>query len=69
MDGSLPVSSVRGISQARVLEWVAISYSKIRNSPSDWNRESGSFIPFSNCFGYNISEEAPPPPFYEEQHL
>ena len=27
MDGSLPGSSVHGISQARILEWVAISFS------------------------------------------
>ena len=30
MDCSLPSSSVHGISQARVLEWVAIAFSKIR---------------------------------------
>ena len=29
MDGSLPGSSVHGIFQARVLEWVAIAFSKI----------------------------------------
>ena len=28
MDCSLPGSSVRGILQARILEWVAISYSR-----------------------------------------
>ena len=28
MDFSLPVSSVHGISQARITEWVAISFSK-----------------------------------------
>ena len=28
MDCSPPVSSVHGISQARILEWVAISFSK-----------------------------------------
>ena len=28
MDYDLPGSSVHGISQARILEWVAISYSK-----------------------------------------
>jgi len=27
MEGSLPSSSVHGISQARILEWVAISFS------------------------------------------
>ena len=30
MDCSPPVSSVRGILQARVLEWIAISFSKIK---------------------------------------
>ena len=29
MDCSLPGSSVQGLLQARILEWVAISYSKI----------------------------------------
>ena len=31
MDYSLPGSSVRGIFQARVLEWGAIAFSKIKN--------------------------------------
>ena len=31
MDYSLPGSSVRGIFQARVLEWVAISFSRVLN--------------------------------------
>ena len=30
MDCSLPGSSIHGIFQARVLEWVAISFSKIK---------------------------------------
>ena len=30
MDCSLPGSSVHGISQARLLEWVAISYSVLK---------------------------------------
>ena len=29
MDGSLPGSSVHGISQAKILEWVAISFSRM----------------------------------------
>ena len=28
MDGSLPGSSVRGILQARILEWIAITFSR-----------------------------------------
>ena len=36
MDCSLPDSSVRGISQARILEWVAISSSRGSSPPRDW---------------------------------
>ena len=31
IDGSPPGSSVPGISQARILEWVAISFSKVNS--------------------------------------
>ena len=33
MDYSLPISSVHGIFQARILEWVAISYSRESSYP------------------------------------
>ena len=36
MDCSSPGSSVHGISQARILEWVAISSSKGASQPRDW---------------------------------
>ena len=36
MDCSLPGSSVQGISQARILEWVAISSSKRSSQLKDW---------------------------------
>ena len=36
MDCSLPGSSVHGISQARILEWVAISFSRGSSQPKDW---------------------------------
>ena len=36
MDCSPPGSSVRGISQARILEWVAISSFRGSSSPRDW---------------------------------
>ena len=36
MDCSLPGSSVRGISQARILEWVAISFFRGSSQPRDW---------------------------------
>ena len=35
MDGSPPGSSLHGISQARILEWVAISYSRGSSQPKD----------------------------------
>ena len=36
MDCSLPSSSVHGISQARILEWVAIPFSRRSSRPKDW---------------------------------
>ena len=36
MDCSLPGSSVHGIFQARILEWVAISFSRRSSRPRDW---------------------------------
>jgi len=38
MDYSLPGSSVHGISQARILEWVAISFSRGSSGPRDWTQ-------------------------------
>ena len=35
MDGSPPGSSVHGISQARILKWVAISFSRGSSQPKD----------------------------------
>ena len=40
MDNSPPGSSVHGISQARKLEWVAISFSRGSSWPRDWTRNS-----------------------------
>ena len=37
MDCSLPGSSLHGILQARILEWVAISFSRGSSRPRDWN--------------------------------
>ena len=47
MDCGLPGSSVRGILQARVLEWVAISFSRVSSQPRD--RTQVSHIP-GRCF-------------------
>ena len=50
MDCSLPGSSVPGIFQARILEWVAISYSQESSWPRDLTRIScigiGRWIPY-----------------------
>ena len=40
MDWSLPGSSVHGIFQARILEWVAISFSRRSSQPRDWTQVS-----------------------------
>ena len=40
MNCSPPSSSVDGISQARILEWVAISFSRGSSQPRDWTRVS-----------------------------
>ena len=40
MDCSLPGSSVRGILQARILEWVAIPFSRGSTLPWDWTQVS-----------------------------
>ena len=40
MDGSLPCFSVHAIFQARVLEWVAISFSRGSSWPRDWTQVS-----------------------------
>ena len=48
MNSSLPGSSVHGISQARILEWVAMPSSKGSSRPRDWTQvshiEGGLFI-------------------------
>ena len=40
MDCSLPGSSAHGIFQARVLEWLAISFSRGSSRPRDWTQIS-----------------------------
>ena len=40
MDCKLPSSSIHGLSQARILEWVAISFSRRSSRPRDWTRVS-----------------------------
>ena len=40
MDSSPPGSSIHGISQARILEWIVISLSRGSSWPRDWTRVS-----------------------------
>ena len=40
MDCSLPGSSIHGIFQAGILEWIAISFSRRSSWPRDWTRVS-----------------------------
>ena len=50
MDCNLPSSSVYGISQARILEWNATSFSRGSSPPRNWNQVSwiaGRF--FTDC--------------------
>ena len=53
IDCSSAGSSVQGISQARILEWVAISFSRVSSQPSDQTWISclaGRFLPLSHNF-------------------
>ena len=56
MDCSLPGSSLHGIFQARVLEWVAISFSRGSSQPRDWTWVS--CIP-GRCFNLWATREVP----------
>ena len=52
MNGSPPGSSVHGISQARILEWFAISSPRGSSQPGDWTHVSflaGGFYHWATC--------------------
>ena len=54
-------SSVPGISQARILEWVAMSFSRGTSQPRDWTHVS--------CVeGGFFTSEPPGKPFFDTQH-
>ena len=46
LDCSPPDSSVHGICQANILEWVAISYSRRSSLPGDW-----TWVSYASCIG------------------
>ena len=55
MDCSPPGSSVHGISQARILEWVAISSFRGSSQPRNWTHMSGG-----SCLSRQILYPEPP---------
>ena len=71
MDCSPPVSSVHGILQARILEWVAVSFSRGSSRPRDQTCVSwlagrlSTIVPRGKHWflGYKVSEKA----LYEQQ--
>ena len=56
MDCSLSGSSIHGIFQARVLEWIAISFSRGSSWPRNWTRVS---CIAGRCFTIWATREAP----------
>ena len=58
-DCSLPGSSVHGIFQARVLEWVAISFSKGSSWPRDQTRVSSVADRSLYCLSHNDNSNIP----------
>ena len=56
MDYSLLGSSIYGTFQARILEWVGISFSRISSQPRDWTRVSHIV---GRCFTLWATREAP----------
>ena len=64
MDYSLPASSVHGILQARILEWVATPYSRGSSWPRDWTWVSsiaGRFFTMWATREHMAQQEAPRP--------
>ena len=66
MDYSLPGSSVHGIFQARILQWVAISNSRGSSQPKDWTHVSCvSCIDRQILFHCTTWEAVPNPKFID----
>ena len=64
MDCSPPGFSVHGISQARILEWVAISFSKASCQPEI---ETTSLVSLALAGGFFTA--VPPCPFTDHYHI
>ena len=58
MDCSPSGSSVHGISQARILEWVAISFSRGSSQPKDWTYVSCVYCNCKWIIYHSASREA-----------
>ena len=54
IDDSSPISSVPGILQARILEWVAISFSALRPLPSPNSDHLNVYIHTSTFFSFDL---------------
>ena len=62
MDCGLPDCCIHGISQARILEWVAISFSRGTSRPRDWTQASciaGSLLHCRQIL-YRLSHQGSP---------
>ena len=64
VDCSPPASSVHGISQARILEWIAISFSRESFQPRDQTRLSCVFCIAGGFFTLSVIREVV---FYSQQ--
>ena len=60
MDYSLPLSSIRGIFQARILKWVAISFCRGSSYPSDQTLVPGVSCIAGRLFTTSATWEAHP---------
>ena len=59
MDRSLPGSSVHGILQGRVLEWVAMPSSRESSQPREWNLRLLHRLHWEQFFTTSTTLEAP----------
>ena len=62
---SLPGSSVHGISQARILKWVAISFSRGSSQPRDQTKSPVS----PSLAGRFFTTETPGKPLWDDSHI
>ena len=72
MDCSLPGFSVHGILQARILEWVAIPFSRRSSQPRDWTRifcTAGRFFTVWDTKGRRNSPQPCVAVFVPSSHL